>query len=168
LPSLTLGSVLWVVGPNNDGDKPKYEDLDANYFVCLQPVCDCVRIEGVTGFPFQTGNAATTSFNLVVRERDVTPGTPLMMNGKLGQTQVLKFEPDADSRTVRAKKNGDDFVFTDARGREFIWLGDIRDLKAQHDVTAIAANAQRVGLVELEWFRLATENKVAVYQPPTA
>lgn len=165
MPSLTLGSVLKVVGPNNDGDKPKYEDLDANFFVCLQPVCDCVRVEGVIGFPFQTGNAATTTFNLVVRERDVTPGTPLLMNGKLGQTHVLKFEPDPNTLTVRAKKVGDDFVFTDARSKEFIWLGDIRDLKAQHDVTALAANAQRVGLVELEWFRLATENKVNVYTP---
>lgn len=168
LPSLTLGSVLKLVGPNNDADKPKYEDLDANYFVCLQPVCDCVRIGQATGFPFQTGDLATTQFNLVVRERDVSPGTPLLMNSKLGQTQVLKFEPDADSGTVRAKKVGEEFIFTDARGREFIWLGDIRDLKAQHDVTAIAANAQRVGLVELEWFRLATESKVVVYTPPVA
>ncbi len=166
LPTLMLGSVLKVFGPKNDAEKPLYEDIGDNYFVCLQPVCDSVRIDKLSGFPFQTGNAATQKFNLVVRERDVSPGTPLLVNSKLGHTQVLKFQPDEKARCVRATKVGDDFIFTDSRSRQFIWLGDIRDMKAHHDATAIAANAQRVGLVELEWFRLATESKVEVYVAP--
>ncbi|MBZ9918260.1 hypothetical protein FJ942_19295 [Mesorhizobium sp. B2-4-2] len=166
VPTLALGSVLKVFGPKNDAEKLLYDDLGANFFVCLQPVCDSVRIDELTGFPFQTGNAATQKFNLVVRERDISPGTPLLINSKLGHTHVLRFQPDQKARCVRATKVGDDFVFTDSRKREFIWLGDIRDMKAQHDATAIAANAQRVGLVELEWFRLATENKVEVYMAP--
>ena len=168
VPTLALGSVLKVFGPKNDAEKLLYDDLGANFFVCLQPICDSLRISELTGFPFQTGNAATQKFNLVVRERDISPGTPLLINSKLGHTHVLKFQPDKKTRCVRATKVGDDFVFTDFRKREFIWLGDIRDMKAQHDATAIAANAQRVGLVELEWFRLATENKVDVYVAPNA
>ncbi|MBJ3783655.1 MULTISPECIES: response regulator receiver domain [Devosia] len=164
LPTLTLGSVLKVRGPKNEAEKPNYDDLGANYLVCMQPRCDSVRLAGATGFPFQTGEAATKEFNLVVKERDLSAGTPLIISGKPGSTQVVKFEADPDAKSVRAKKDGDDFIFTDSKGREYFWLGDIKDMKAQHDASALAASVHRVGLVELEFLRLAAAKEIKVPQ----
>lgn len=166
LPILTLGSVLKVKGPKNEAEKPNYDDLDADYLVCMQPRCDSVRLTGVHGFPFQTGAAATKEFNLVVKERDLSTGTPLLISEKPGNTQVVKFDADAVTKSVRAKKDGDDFIFTDSKSREYFWLGDIKDMKAQHDASALAASVHRVGLVELEFLRLAGE-KVIKVPPPT-
>lgn len=165
LPTLTLGSVLKVRGPKNEAEAPNYDDLGANYLVCMQPRCDSVRLTGVNGFPFQTGEAATKEFNLVVKERDLSTGTPLLISSKPGNTQVVKFEADPDAKSVKAKKEGDDFIFTDAKGREYFWLGDIKDMKAQHDASALAASVHRVGLVELEFLRLAGEKLIKVPQP---
>ena len=123
-----------------------------------------MRLTGATGFPFQTGEAATKEFNLAVKERDLSTGTPLLVSGKPGNTQVVKFEPDPDAKSVRATKDGDDFVFTDIKGREYIWLGDIKDMKAQHDASALAASVHRVGLVELEFLRLAAAKEIKVPQ----
>lgn len=166
LPMLSLGSVLKVRGPKNEAEKPSYDDLGANYLICMQPRCDSVRLTAATGFPFQTGEAATKEFNLVVKERDLSTGTPLLISGKPGNTQVIRFDADEATRSVRARKDGDDFIFTDIKGREYFWLGDIRDMKAQHDASALAASVHRVGLVELEFLRLAAAKEVKV--PPPA
>lgn len=166
LPVLTLGTVLKVRGPKNEAEKPSYDDLGANYMICMQPRCDSVRLDEAAGFPFQTGEVATKEFNLVVKERDLLPGTPLLISGKPGNTQVVKFDPDKTARSVKARNEGDDFVFTDSKGREYVWLGDIKDMKAQHDASALAASVHRVGLVELEFLRLAAAKEVKVPQPP--
>ncbi|ESY44066.1 hypothetical protein X747_06880 [Mesorhizobium sp. LNJC384A00] len=165
LPTLTLGSVLKVRGPKNEAEKPSYDDLGANYLVCMQPRCDSVRLIGPTGFPFQTGEAATKEFNLVVKERDLSTGTPLLISGKPGNTQVIKFDRDEVTNSVKARKDGDDFMFTDNKGREYFWLGDIKEMKAQHDASALAASVHRVGLVELEFLRLAAAKDVKVPAP---
>jgi hypothetical protein len=45
----------------------------------------------------------------------------------------------------------------------YLWLADIKDLKAQRDASELAAQLHRVGIDELEWLRRAASGKV---KPP--
>jgi hypothetical protein len=167
-PTLSLGSVLKLLGPVNEAEMPMYAGLSAQFYVCMQPRCDSVRLDKSQGFPFQTAAPSSGGFNLVVKERGQDSGTPLMMAGKLADVVIVPFTPDAGTRTVRAELQDDgSFVFTDDHHRKFVWLGDMRDLKAQQDASSLAASVHRVGLDELEWLRLAARKKIA-FRPPDA
>lgn len=166
-PVLSLGSVLKHLGPANEAEVPMYASLTAPFYVCMQPRCDSVRLDKSQGFPFQTAIPSTETFNLVVKERGQDSGTPLLMAGKLADVVVIPFTPDADTKTVRAELQDDgSFVFIDDHHRKFVWLGDMRDLKAQQDASALAASVHRVGLDELEWLRLASRKSKIYFRPP--
>ena len=167
-PTLTLGSVLKILRPENDAEVAAYAGLTADYYVCMQPRCDSVRLERVTGFPFQTAEASTSVFNLVVKERGATAGTPLLVSGKLSQVSIFKFVPDSKALLVQGVESDGDYIFTDNEGRKFVWLGDVRDLKAQHDASALAASVHRVGLDEHEWLRLAISKSTKISFRPSA
>jgi hypothetical protein len=166
-PTLTLGSVIKILGPKNDAEKAAYAGLVSEYYVCMQPRCDSVRLEGLTGFPFQTAQASASIFNLVVKERGLNAGTTLLVSGKLSQVSIFKFTPDAKTSLVQGEDRNGDYIFTDDHGREFVWLGDVRDLKAQQDASALAASVHRVGLDEHEWLRLAINKNTKIsFRPP--
>ncbi len=166
-PTLTLGSVLKLLGPINEADQAKYAGL-SGYYVCMQPRCDSVRLEQLQAFPFQTAEAASGPFNLVVKERGLASGTPLMMSGKLSELVLFRFKPDEVAKVVKGELREDGFVFKDDLEREFLWLGDIRDLKAQQDASALAANVHRVGLDEHEWLRRAARKDAKINFRPTS
>jgi hypothetical protein len=166
-PTLTLGTVIKLLGPKNESEQAKYAGLTAPYYVCMQPRCDSVRLEDVHGFPFQTAEVSQAHFNLVVKERGSSSGIPLLVNGKPGGIIVLRFAPDAELKIVRGESRDEGFVFTDEMQREFLWLGDIRDLKAQQDASALAASVHRVGLNEHEWLRRAARKETKITFRPT-
>lgn len=165
-PMLTLGTVLKSLGPVNESEVPLYAGLTDEFYICMQPRCDSVRLEGNAGFPFQTAEASTGVFNLVVKERGQTSGTPLLMRSKLSNVVTISFAPETETKAVRAASQEDGFIFTDVHGRKFIWLGDLRDMKAQQDASALAATLHRVGLDQLEWLRLASnKNSASDFKP---
>lgn len=168
-PMLTLGSVLKSLGPMNESETALYAGLTDEFYVCMQPRCDSVRLEGDVSFPFQTAKASGEVFNLVVKERGQNTGTPVLVGSKLSTVVVISFPRDETSKTVRAVEQDDGFVFTDTLGRKFIWLGDLRDMKAQQDASALAATLHRVGLDQLEWLRLASsKNSSSDFKPQPA
>lgn len=165
-PTLTLGTVLKCVGPANDAEEAMYSGLTAPFYVCMQPRCDSVRLTASTGFPFQTATESKQPFNLVVKERDHASGTPLLMAGKLADVVVIKFTPNQHTGTVRAEPQKDvGFVFVDDNQRRFLWLGDLRNMKAQQEASSLAANVHRVGTDEFEWLRLASRKAEIDFRP---
>lgn len=150
-PTLTLGSVLKVVRQNVEA----YADLPTDYLICVQPRCDGVRLDGPTTFPFQTAKPESNKFNLVVRDGE-GDGTELLVSYKPRDAVLVKFAPVPDHRTVRAEPVDENFVFVDVRQRRFVWLGDIKDLKAQRDASELAARMHSVGIDDFEWLRRKT------------
>lgn len=144
-PILSLGSVLKSELPTQG---------DAEYLICMQPRCDAVRLKGNTAFPFQTAVPTREKFNLVVRNTN-GQDVELRVDLKPRDAVMLKFEP-SENKKVQAQRRGSDFVFTDIEGRSFIWIGDIKDLKVQRDVSALAARVHSVGIEDFEWLRRAT------------
>lgn len=153
LPTLSLGTVLEMCPAENAGSTTCEV---GRYLVCIQPRCDSVRLEGVTAFPFQPA-ATDTAFNLVVRN-NAGSDCMLRVSRRPRDTLMIRFTPGAALR-VKASRDKDHFVFTDAAGARYWWLGDVRDLKAQREATEFAYQAHRVGYDEHEWLRMAESKK---------
>lgn len=160
-PILTLGSVVKMVRPEGSADDPLYKDLASDYLICVQPKCDSMRLNGPTYFPFQNAKVADKAFNLVVNDNS-SSGLPLMVGYKPSESVNLRFEPEAADRPVKAQLDGDEFIFTDTLGRKFVWLGDIKDLKAQRDASMLAARLHSVGIDDFEWLRRAEKRKAQI------
>ena len=170
LPTLALGSVLKSLGPMDESETALYAGLTDEFYVCMQPRCDSVRLQDTdVGFPFQTARTSSLLFNLVIKERGQDAGTPVLVGSKLSNVVVISFPREDATKSVRAVKQDDGFVFTDTRGRKFLWLGDLRDMKAQQDASALAATLHRVGLDQLEWLRMASnKNTMSDFKPQPA
>lgn len=147
LPTLTLGSVVKLT-----------EGEHIRYFMCVQPLCDTVRIADERYFPFielVEGKNSNSTENLVLRDDGKT--TVVKVNSKAGSRHYEKFKPDPSSQSVRATpmKKGDEVVgytFSGAAG-EYAWLGDIDAMKAQRIAVDLSGTLARVGIDEYEWLR---------------
>ena len=155
-PVLSLGSVLRIprVRPITKEIHEVYGAIDADYLVCVQPRCDSVRLTLPTAFPFQLARFSDKLFNLIVEEEGAC-SRELLVSYKPRDTVMVTFLPDVNRETVFAQRDEhNNFIFSDRDGRRFIWVGDIKDLKAQRDASEVAYSVHRVGVDDFEWLRL--------------
>lgn len=148
-PKLTLGTVIKRIGG------------DGQLLMCVQPRCDSIRLGGGTAFPFQTISLGGTTFNLVIPDLDGQE-IEVWVNLKPRDTHMIEFNPDADLRAVLADRDAETgrFIFKDKSGQGYAWIGDIKAMKAQRWVVELGSRVQAVGMEELEWLRLASEEKI--------
>lgn len=140
-PTLTLGTIV------------KLNDTRARYFMCLQPLCDTVRIDEARYFPFielMTTKASNNSDNLAIRDG----GKPVLVSvsGKAGARHFAKFDPK-DASSILAEPVDGKFVFSSTSDHRYWWLGDIEPMKAQRIAVDVSGTLARVGLDEYEWLR---------------
>lgn len=154
-PRLTLGTLLKVRhGPELARDP----EIECDFLLCVQPRCDSVRVEAARAFPFQQATYDPGKFNLIV-DGEGAAGY-LLVGTKPMSTVMLKFEPAEGKDAIFARKDGDSYLFTDVRGYDFEWMGDLDDLKAQRLASELGASMHRVGVDELEWLRLGADGKI--------
>jgi hypothetical protein len=159
VPTLMIGSVLKMcrTRPETKETQEVYRDLSFDYLVCTQPKCHSVRLPGETSFPFQSAFASAGRFNLVVKDNEVA-GTGLMVGWKPRDTVVIRFAPLTPGQSIHAVRSGENFEFEDSVGRKFLWLGDIKDMKAQRDASELARHIHTPGVDDYEWLRVASES----------
>lgn len=151
LPRLTLGSIVRL-----EGDTPKY-------FLCLQPACDTVRIEGSRFFPFIELAAPSAKVDNLVVRGNADPSVR-GANEKAGGRHYDEFKADDQKKCVLASPITEGgrttgFVFESIAGRKYAWLGDISPMKAQRVAVGLAGELSRVGLDEFEWLRRGGNSK---------
>lgn len=147
LPTLTLGSV--VKHTNGEGTR---------YLMCVQPLCDTVRVEDERYFPFielVNGKSDKNTENLALQDEGKT--IVVKVNSKAGARHYEKFKPDTVTQSVRAEAvvEGEKIVgytFTGG-GRNYAWLGDVDAMKAQRIAVDLSGTLARVGIDEYEWLR---------------
>ncbi len=156
LPTSTLGAVIALVPSSSDEGGPSADQ----YYVCLQPRCDAVRIPGPRPFPLlplglQEGGS--DAFSLVVRTRG---GKDLRLQPRTSpfEIRMVVFPPAAGMGLVRGERGADGFQFRDTKGRSFEWLGEMRSSVAQRVAQQMSSQFGRVGLDEFEWLRLSAES----------
>lgn len=152
------------------GKKPKTLSLgtivhnpgkDSQYFLCIQPVCDTVRLKGDTAFLFvkltKTDPQDGRVSHVVVNDNGEV--LELFYQAKSFQCYVATFSPEnRGSKRVMAELQEDNhsnhsYVFTDTANKAYIWLGQLKTAHAQRAVERLASDLSRVGLAESEWLR---------------
>lgn len=133
---LTLGTII----RETEGDK--------RYLLCLQPVCDSLRLKKESTFIFcllevTKGERA----NLAVNEgKDFVD---LIYKPGINQNcTTLRFKPTKGFVTAN------NLVFNDVTSRGFQWITQLKPKHAQRTVEQFARELSRVGLTESEWLRL--------------
>ena len=142
-PTLTLGSVVACEGKADHA------------FVCVQPSCDAVRIEGARRFAFVPLERSENG-KLVVRFADKEDVRLAASNRSYDLTHFL-FSGESATGTVIAETHEDGRYFVAATGERFEWLADMRRLGASRLVQQWASQADRIGLDQFEWLRIATK-----------
>lgn len=142
-PVLRLGTVL---------------ERDGEYVLCVQPVCDSVRLTDPTQFPLlrlePCGPDDTGDGIIALRDP-----------GKGGGWQHLKIVPNASalrletfvpgaSRVVRARVSAGQPRFVRSSGGTWRWVADLKAEHAQRAAEQLGSSLSRVGLTDPELLRL--------------
>lgn len=126
------------------------------YFLCIQPLCDSVRLNKSQKFSF-----------LKLKERTVEDGLPFdivvtdqgahkrfYVSRKAYDIRVVDMKPDRSSKSVRAERTNNSWLFQrNGSGSHLRWLADLKPDFAYRIVNQFVGDTARVGLTESEWLR---------------
>ena len=135
----------------------KYKKTNRWHFLlCIQQRCDSVRIakeeaRSVLFLPLQQKGKGEA---VVVEENK-----HLIVDNKSYAIELHKFKPIETDVQILAKPQGDQYVFTDIENKQYIWVAELKDMFAQHIVSAYASQLSRVGIDNSEWIRLVGKTK---------
>jgi len=142
-PPLTLGTLLKETG-----------DAGTQYWVCLQPSCDAIRLDTDRPFPLlplEEVTDPTSEFDLVLRHDACF--LRFRYKRKFHEVTMRSFKPDPAQRRVISKLEGGCPVFVDSDNRSYRWLGELKTAHAAKLAQELAHHASRIGVDESEWLR---------------
>lgn len=154
-PFLRFGTILKLMGTEA-----------SKYYLCVQPLCDCMRIDKSRKFPFLELKAISGDdkrFDLVISEESGSY-TKVAINYRPYDSSSIEFASTKSSKTVESTITGDKkFIFTttDDPPHKYLWLGELKFAHIQRVANEYATKFSRVGLDESEWLRrwsLKSEN----------
>lgn len=128
------------------------------HLLCLQPVCDSVRMKGKSrAFTFCVLDEATDDGHL----------THCVLDGS-GDVIQLKYKPKVSSIFVSNFKGNDDavyadkdkedrFIFKGEGKKNYAWIAELKTEHAQRAAEQFGRELSRVGLTESEWLRIKAE-----------
>ena len=139
---LSLGSII-----SNGND----------YYLCVQPACDCVRLTGWTPFPVLKLVIAEQGFHVVLVDGEKVIG--LETDFKPSSVSLIYFAADPKSGAVEGKLKDDHFWFSGRSSekgtkKDFRLVGQLKIEQALRCVGRITAQLGRVGLTESVWARV--------------
>ena len=138
-PTLQLGTIL-----------RKRKGGSWEWFLCLTPLCDCVRLEEESNFLFlQLYSGKEGSADIIIKTQDEM-FEPLIVKNKKLRTLTIPFKPKNGSDRINAKRWRKEWRIK-SKGPSYQWVGELRYTKALAIVHYVAANTSRVGVDEFEW-----------------
>ncbi len=152
LSSLKPGTILPTV---KQGSIVKNEQ---SYYVCMQPLCDSVRINSHTNFVFLRIECVDSQKKFTHVLRDIG-GNFLKFNIKPGSKDIhiFKLAPDPQTNTVKVVHEEGLYVVKhrkeDGQESPLLWLGELKANVAQSIANKLAEQISRVGLDTNEWLR---------------
>ena len=129
---------------------------DKRYLLCLQPVCDSVRMgDSSKSFIFCVLNEVENTDSKIthciidvsgqVVRLSYKPKVPnVYVSGFLSATEVVSAQKDQNGR----------FIFIDEAKHNYEWIAELKTEHAQRAAEQFARELSRVGLTESEWLRL--------------
>ena len=132
---------------------------DSNkYFLCIQPPCDCVRIEN-EGRPFIFAHVSKRSkskkfnFSFIGTNNNIIY---LEKSNKAYRISLIIFKPDSGKRYISATKDSEKWLFTDVDGNQYELLFQLNELHALRAIQECSNDLSRIGLMESDWQRRCT------------
>lgn len=145
-PFLSPGTIVQTMA----GDKHEF-------LICVQQDCDCRRIpKDGKEFIFLpavlvSGDQANTG-DIYFKVGTVWRELKISIKGY--DIQKIFFKPFYADDVVKACKISDcEWLFSNAKGQEYKWLGTLKSLHIQRIIHRLAQNISRIGVVESEWYR---------------
>lgn len=127
------------------------------YYVCIQPLCDSVRLRENTNFTFLRISKAKTGkpFSHVVRGNGGAEHLRLCIQPSSKRLNVFNFSPCGDAKVIKASLDQNKLIFNEVvSGRNFEWCGEFKQAVAQEIVNSVSASLARVGFDSFEWLRM--------------
>ncbi len=155
LPALVPGTLLKEISSS--------EEIESSfkYWVCIQPVCDCVRIKSTRSFPLLQLDLVNDNgkFDLILPDKG-KKFVKARVIYRPYKSRLEDFDPSTDgSEMVRAEAQSGEIYFTAKDGTRYQWLADLKFEPAQRIVNKYASELARVGLNESEWLRRSAKGK---------
>ena len=129
---------------------------EKRYLICLQPVCDSVRIQNSGhSFIFCVMNKVENSTTKMTHCITDTGGQLVCLSykPKVTSVHVSRFKSTTDDISSRKDQKGR-FIFEDETKNKYEWIAELKTEHAQRAVEQFARELSRVGLTESEWLRL--------------
>lgn len=126
-----------------------------NYYVCIQPLCDSVRLTEDTNFTFMRISKADANkpFSHVIRANSSHIRLAVRPTSK--EINVFKFSPCSETKVIRSEKDDCKFIFKEKiSNSDFEWCAEFKHSVAQEIVNSISASLARVGFDSFEWLRM--------------
>ena len=151
-PLLTLGTILL--------KKITRDDITTTeYFLCIQPRCDTVRVKNNQAFLFIKLNEVTAGdqpFNMIIKMNDNYIRLKVKTDTK--NLNLLNFDCNTNDRGLVESENKQGqtgYFFTDTSSMQYEWVGELQFTQAQRWAQTITSHLSRVGIDESEWLRLS-------------
>ena len=137
---------------------------EVQYFLCLQPKCDSVRLTESTGFPLipltplrkEGVHKKGTSLVLALEtSRDNWEEFGIKL--KPSDLSIRFFEPNANppGEVVAKEEQNGNYFFEDVEGTRYRWIADMKDEHALQIAAHVASALARPGPNHAEWLRRA-------------
>ncbi len=131
---------------------------EEEYWLCVQPLCDSVRISEPRKFPLlplvvnadETGSVKRGS-EVMIRAADGT-ALPVSFSKKPYELLVTEFEPSGDEESVLAQPEGNDWYFATDQTR-YRAICRLRSEFTQQAVQKFTSGVARAGVDSSEWLR---------------
>lgn len=140
-PYLTQGTVIYCMGSEE-------------YWLCVTPKCDTVRLKSSHNFSFAPLKQCEKRFDLVIPSLNCENYITLATQDKFYDLKHIEFSPSQDGRVQCEDDNGRLVFKTNERtAMKYMWIGDLEELQAQNRVVKIIGDLSRNGVDEMEWLR---------------
>lgn len=126
---------------------------DGKYYVCIQPLCDSVRLTCSTNFTFLRISKVASSKPMTHVINGVNSPYLCFDIDPVSKNIFMKsFEPSLDQKMVKAELCNQKYIFK-AGDEEFEWCGEFKQPIFQGIVNDVSASLARVGFDSFEWLR---------------
>ena len=137
-PRLELGVVL--------------RDDSGKYWLCIQPLCDSVRLKSQRAFPMLRLHPDKQNPAAMIRSPENTP-IPIRFDTAPHRLAMPEFEPTSEHDAVAADGQPSDWRFRSVHGTEYRAVTRLRPELAAQAVQELTSAASRPGFDASEWLR---------------
>jgi len=127
---------------------------DNDFYVCIQPLCDSVRLSGLNSFAFIKVKKGTNKFSHVLKNIDDTYTKLEISKPTSKQLCMIVFNACDEDNVVKGTKIDGHQIFKCSSENSYIWCGEFKQPIYQEIVNLVSSSLSRVGFDSFEWLRM--------------